>query len=122
MLDAFINPENQRRQVVEAYYELSSLEPCIAQLFAVIYEPISRASMVLCLNQAAIHDQAGKPFAQTTFKPVCDRLIKLGILVQQSGQGPQCHPLLVEIATRDAVHLKRFEEYVKVVHTKLAVP
>ncbi len=122
MLDALLNPENQRRQVVEAYYELSSLEQCIAQLFAVIYEPISRASMVLCLNQAAIHDKTGKPFAQQTFKPVCDRLIKLGILVQQSGQGPQCHPLLVEIATRDAVHLKRFEEYVKVVHTKLAVP
>jgi superfamily II DNA or RNA helicase len=126
MLDALtadpLDIYQPHRAVANAYQKLSALEKSIVQLYSVIYEPISRASMVACLIHAGIQDKASKPFSQQTLKPVCDRLIKEEVLLQSGGQGAQCNPLLVEIATRDAVQLKRFESLVTVVQAKLPVP
>ncbi len=113
---------SQRDRVVDAYHELSSMEQWIVQFFSVLYEPVSRNNMVICLNHAGTNDsKTGRPFSIITFKPVCDRLIKLDVLIQNSGLGPQCNPLLAEIATRDAIRMGRFESMVDIVHVKLPI-
>lgn len=91
------------------------------QLFSVIYEPISRASFMVCLNLVGETDAKGKAFTNAALKPYIDRLLALGLLVQNSGQGPQCNPLLVEVSTRDAIQSNRFETFAKVVQEKLPI-
>lgn len=113
---------NLRRQLVEAYRKLPDLEQRIVQLFSVIYEPVNRTSLMLCLNQLGAEDAQGKPFTNPTLKPYIDRLLDLGLLVQMAGQGPQCHPLIVEIATRDAVGKGQFDSLAQVVQEKVLIP
>lgn len=111
-----------RHSLVEKYHELPSLEQFIVQLFSVIYEPISRATVALCLNQLAVQNKQGKHFTGPILKPYIDRLLDLGVLVQGGGLGPQCHPLLTEIATRDAVRLGRFEILAQAVQGCIPIP
>lgn len=110
-----------RTQLVEGYQKLSPLEQAIVQLFSVIYEPVSRAAFAICLNQIGVHNKNDKPFTQQTLKPYIERLLEVGLLIQESGKGPQCHPLLVEIATRAAVQVGRFETLALVVQDRLPV-
>jgi superfamily II DNA or RNA helicase len=93
---------------VEAYRQLSELDQILVQLFSVIYEPVNRVTALSCVNQAELLKD-NKHFTIATLKLHIDRLIELGILTQEQGQGPQCHPLLVEIASRDAVKAGRFD-------------
>lgn len=93
----------------------------MVQLFSVIYEPVSRSSFMTCLNQVEATNQQGKLFVNQSLKPYIDRLLEAGVLVQTNGQGPQCHPALVEIATRDAVQADRFELFANVVQERLPI-
>lgn len=114
--------ETLRQQLVEEYNKLSALQQAIVQLFSVIYEPVSRGVFVTCLNQAGVQDKTGKPFTNLTIKPYIDRLIRVGVLLQDRGQGACCHPLLMEIATRDAVRVGQFETFAKVMQDCLPIP
>jgi SNF2 family DNA or RNA helicase len=96
-------------QLAQAYRELPDLEQKIVQLFSVIYESVSRTSFINCLNQTGALDKNNKFFVNATLKPYLDKLLKAELLVIGSGMNPQCHPLLAEIATRDAVQAGRFE-------------
>jgi SNF2 family DNA or RNA helicase len=121
MTDLDTNTIKLGNQLVDKYRSLSSLEQALVQLFSVIYEPISRASFLLCLNQVKVFDQDGQPFSQQNIKPQIDRLLARGLLVQEGGQGSRCHPLLTEIATRDAVRVGRFEAFAQAVQEKIPV-
>jgi superfamily II DNA or RNA helicase len=99
---------HDRRSVTEAYRQLSELEQTLVQLLSVIYEPVNRTLILNCANHAGLRAD-NKSFTIATLKPYLDRLFELGILLQDPGQGPQCHPLLIEIASRDAVKAGRFD-------------
>ena len=43
------------------------------------------------------------------------------LLIQEPGQGPRCHPLLAEIATRDAVRSGRFSAMVDAVEARIPI-
>jgi superfamily II DNA or RNA helicase len=111
-----------RNRLIDVYHELSPIEQLMLQLFSVIYEPVSRAVFVNCLNQAGARTKNDTPFSTASIKPYLDRLQQSGVVIQNSGQGPQCHPLLVEIATRDAVQFERFEPFAHAVETVLPIP
>lgn len=110
-----------RNQIADVYYELTPLEQLMVQLFSVIYAPVSRTSFVECLNKTGARHPNGNWFTAPTIKPYIDRLLELEVLVQEPGVGPQCHPLLVEIATRDAVRVGRFESLVGAVERVLPI-
>lgn len=110
-----------RQHLENKYLNLSVLEKKIIQLFSVIYEPLNRTSFLGCLNQAGILDETGKFFTNKTLKPYIDKLIEAELLIQERGQSPQCHYLLVEIATRDAVKSGDFEILATVVSQVLPV-
>ncbi len=110
-----------RSQLAEDYRQLSTLEQTIVQLFSVIYEPINRTTFLECLTYIGARNEKGHLFNASTLKPYINKLLAAGLLVQPLGQGPQCHPLLVEIATRDSVRTGRFDTLVKAVQEKLPI-
>ncbi|MBW4519829.1 MAG: DEAD/DEAH box helicase [Scytolyngbya sp. HA4215-MV1] len=117
-----LDSTNPRDQLLDVYHELSPLEQLIVQLLSVIYEPINRNMLIICLDQAGAKDSKGQPFKPHTIKPYLDRLLEKGVVIQNSGQGVQCYPLLIEIVTRDAVRIGRFEALAKVVEDKIPIP
>ncbi|MGJ5674326.1 MAG: DEAD/DEAH box helicase [Nostochopsis sp.] len=121
MNDSEADNQKLQTQLAQAYCQLRPLEEKIVQLFSVIYEPINRTSFLDCFNYIGARDNNYKPFVNATLKPYIDGLLAAGFLVQSQGQGPQCHPLLVEIATRSAVKADCFEIMVKAVQDKLGV-
>ncbi len=121
MTDFLADTPKLQTQLAQAYYQLPPLDQKIVQLFSVIYEPINRTSFMACLNQIGIFDENNKPFVNKTLSRHIDGLLEAGLLVQESGQGPQCHPLLTEIATREAVQAGRFEILALAVEEKLPI-
>jgi superfamily II DNA or RNA helicase len=121
MINSNADSEKLRTQLANDYRQLPALEQKIIQLFSVIYEPINRTLFLECLNDIGTRNQNGKPFANSSLKPHIDKLLAAGLLVQYMGQGPECHPLLAEIATRDALHEGQFEPMAKTVQEKLPI-
>ena len=105
-----------RTDLAEKYRKLPDLERRIVQLFSVIYEPVSRASFVDCFNSLDLKHKNRTAFTASTLKPYIDQLITLSLLLQERTQGPQCHPLLTEIATRDAVKAGTFQTLVSAIN------
>ncbi|MDX2100620.1 MAG: DEAD/DEAH box helicase [Leptolyngbyaceae cyanobacterium bins.59] len=114
--------EATRQALVKVYRNLPALEKAIVQLFSVIYEPINRTTFVNCWNHIEAKDWGEKRFTAPTMKPYLDRLLELGILLQPPGLGPQCNPLIVEVATRNAVQMGRFETFVAAVEKGSPLP
>ena len=121
MLDSPAETAQLRSQLTATYRTLPPLEQTIVQLFSVIYEPTSRNAFLDCFNRVGSRNKRNKPFVQQTLKPHIDDLLESGLLIQEKGQGPQCHPLMAEIATRDAVASGRFENFATVVQERLPI-
>lgn len=113
----------ERPRLVEAYYDkVSPLQQRMVQLFSVIYEPISRAAFTDCFNHIGARDRGGNLFTSQSLKPHIDALLGLGLLVQEAGRGPACHPMIAEIATRDLVRAGHFDTFVSAIEEKLPLP
>jgi SNF2 family DNA or RNA helicase len=108
-------------QLVEVYSKLTASRQKIVQVLSVISEPVNRAWLMDCCNQLGIRHTNNQPFNNATFKPCIDQLLDVGVLLQDRGQAPQCHPLLKEIATREAVRSGWFETVVDVIEKKLPI-
>jgi superfamily II DNA or RNA helicase len=121
MTDSFSNGAKLRTQLAKDYRQLPALEKKMIQMFSVIYEPINRVSFLECFHHAGLRNENGRPLVNSTLKSYIEGLLKAGLLVQSVGQGPRCHPLLVEIATRDAIKAGLFEAMAKAVEEKLGV-
>ncbi len=105
-------------QLTAAYSKLSPWEKETIQLLSVCYQPVGRSAFLSCLNQSGIRDNWGRLFSTKTLKTALDHLLDQGLLFQDRGSGIRCHPLLVEIATREAVLKGRFEGFANVVREK----
>ncbi len=122
MVSSVLETEQVRNQLIKVYRKLPSLEQVMVQLLSVIYEPVSRSLLLNCWNNLPEKLREGKHFTSPSMKPYLDRLIEAQLLIQQSGYGPQCNPLLVEVATRDAVKANRFEPLVQAVQKGFPMP
>ncbi|MGV0023893.1 DEAD/DEAH box helicase [Phormidesmis priestleyi] len=122
MTDSQVDPIELHKRLIENYQSLSAPERSIVQLLSVIYEPVSRTVFLNCLNHTGTRDARDKAFVGSTLKVYLDRLLEAQLIIQQGGQGPQCNPLLVEVATRDAVKMGQFETFVNAIERFLPVP
>ncbi|MHC5938995.1 transposase [Nostoc sp.] len=111
----------QTKLVENKYFELHPSLQRIIQLFSVIYAPIDKNSFVSCLSKTGALDENNKPWSTKTLSPKIDKLLKAGLLMQESRQGAECHPLLTEIATRHAIKTEQFEIQVIAVEEKLPI-
>ncbi|MCC5670666.1 DEAD/DEAH box helicase [Nostoc sp. CHAB 5784] len=115
------NSTIQQALIAKKYFELHPSLQKIIQLFSVIYAPIDKNSFVSCISKTGALDENNKPWGTKTLSPQIDKLLKAGLLVQESRSSPECHPLLTEIATRHAVQTKQFEILVTAVEEKLPI-
>lgn len=121
MRQSDININKKRDELAGIYAELPLLDQQIVQLLSVIYEPTNRASILQCLNQLAVQDTDYKSFKADNLKHHINNLLDLGILLQERGKGPQCHPLIADMATRDVVKIGKFETIAQVIQKMLPI-
>ncbi|MBE9109699.1 DEAD/DEAH box helicase [Nodosilinea sp. LEGE 07298] len=110
-----------RANLVQSYQKLAEPEQELVQLYSIIYAPVGKVKLLDCLNLYLASAKKPKIAGPHLLNPLITRLNSKRLLVTHSAHGPQCHPLLVEIATRDAIHQGRFEPMVKAVQTKLPI-
>ncbi len=110
-----------RQQQRQSYQQLSTLRRQIVRLFSVIYEPVNRSAFLKCLDSVGEKQDNGKAFNSKTLKPHLEYLLEQNLLIQERGQSLICHPLITEIATRDAIQAGVWEKMVKVVETCLPI-
>ncbi len=122
MLASETEPTKLRQQLSQIYKKLPSLQRQIVRLFSVIYEPVKRSTFLKCLDWIGEKQENGQAFNSKTLKPHLEHLLEQNLLIQESGKCPQCHPLLAEIATRDAIKAGVWENMVKIVETYLPIP
>jgi len=111
----------EQAQLIERYRKLEPLKRQMLRVFSVIYEPISRSSFLNCFNRLGTKDKSGKAYTTSSIKSQVDRLIQDEFLFQQGGQGPQCNPSIVEVATREAVEIGEFNSIVAAVNEYLPI-
>ncbi|NMF83235.1 DEAD/DEAH box helicase [Nodosilinea sp. P-1105] len=113
--------ETVRARLVDRYHQLPDLQRQLVQLFSVIYAAVGKNKVVDCFNAYLRHSGQRQQVTLAELNPHFNRLIKQGLLTTASSYAPQCHPLLVEVATRDALHQGTFEFMVKAVQEKLPI-
>jgi superfamily II DNA or RNA helicase len=106
-------------ELAEAYHLLPAVDKTLVQLFSVIYGKVNRNQLLSCVKQANIRDAKNKPFEPISLSKVINRLLQRNFLSQAHTEGPRCHELLTEIATKDAVREGIFETLVAAIHEKL---
>jgi hypothetical protein len=114
--------EQERSSLVRKYDSLSELERQLLQLYAVIYAPVSKKDAISCINAYGRARGQQRSLKNKDLTAHINSLIQKQVLLTQGGQGQFCHPLLVEIVTRDAVRDGVFEAIVKVVEQQLPIP
>ncbi len=121
MANFTFNPAQLQTHLSQKYFESHPSIQRIVQLFSVIYAPIDKNSFISCLSRTDAVDENNKPWTTKTLSPQIDKLLKIGLLIREGKQNPECHPLLTEIATRHAVKTGQFEILVIAVEEKLPI-
>lgn len=105
----YVDLSYQRTQLLTTYRQLSRKQQQVLQLTAVLYEPISKAQLLSCWNRLHPIDSTYPKFTNSTFNPVFAALTAPGLIVAAPAHSYRCHPLLVEILTREAIDAETFE-------------
>ncbi|MEO1620637.1 MAG: DEAD/DEAH box helicase, partial [Cyanobacteria bacterium J06632_3] len=102
----------QKQQTYVNYLALSEEQRFLVQIFALMYEPISRAQAHdIWLNAMELQDifEDVAPISIKDFRPWVRALVEVGVLIEKSGSGAQCAPEILEWVVRDAVWMRTFE-------------
>lgn len=114
---------NRARQELQQRYAL--LQPPdqeLLQLMSVIFSPVAKKQLRECIDIYWRQHTPSSPLTNDDFNQTWKRLTSQELVVATSGYGCQCHPLMVEILTREAVRLGQFEAMVTVVEQVLPIP
>ncbi len=115
---------DQQQYLHDKYRQLSGPQKSIVQVFALLYEPSNRELARLCWIESMLPklDSAAARFIEKQpFSAQVTRLIGHKVLIQQRGQGPCCHPQLMEIVVRDAVVSGTFEPMARAIAKQVPV-
>jgi SNF2 family DNA or RNA helicase len=111
---------NLERAKIEKVYDLQTdLNRYILRLCSVVYGPISRNSLLACLNRAL---PKGTPvFTAAKLKTSLDLLVAQNLLIVDNNMGPKCSHLLVELATREAIVRREFDLFVTAIQQTMPI-
>ncbi len=101
--------EELRSQLFEIYQQQTPLRQNIVQLLSVFYGPTSLANIAAALNHIKVTTATGKTITPSNLRPQITNLMEHQILIYGAGHLPQCHPLIVEMVTREVVESDHFE-------------
>ncbi len=116
-----IDDHEFRDELRDAYEDLPLVDMQILQFLSVMYQPVRLPLMMDCLHGLEINDLNGAPFISDTLHPRLEKLRSQELAQPSSGKGWVCHPLLREIATRDAVAEGWFEAMAQMVQKRRGV-
>ena len=111
----FITDGELRSQLWEIYQQRDPLEQQIVQLLSVVYGSIEAQQAANCFKLAGLKSPRGKVFTAATARALLKKLTQAQLLLYTVDQRYRCHPLLVELATRDAIGQDCFSEWVNIV-------
>ena len=112
--------EQERASLVRKYDNLDEQDRELLRLYSVVYAPVGKDKMLTC--STAYFQLIDLPvLARKDLLSKINSLLRKKLLTSAGGQGQQCHPLMVEIVTRDATKDGVFEAIVKVVEKQLPV-
>ena len=97
----------QRTALAQCYHQLPAPDQEILQLISVIYDACSRTAILKCLDHLGIKTPENKPYKTATLRPILETLEETGLLLNESNK-LRCHPLVIEVVTRDAVAAGKF--------------
>lgn len=105
-----------RASLVIKYEQLSNLEREIIQAVSVIYTATSRTALLSCLSNIGTVSPKHKKLTSSTIRPYIENLLNLEVLLMENNK-LRVHPLIIEIATRDAVTKGKFKAMVEAVES-----
>jgi superfamily II DNA or RNA helicase len=120
-INQYAEVARQRTELFNTYRQLSSTSQQVLQLMAVAYEPIPKWQLLDILHNLHQVDSRYPKLTDKTLKPIFSGLTAQGLLIPTHNIGYRCHTLLVEILTREAVHLGNFEPMVQAIEQKMPV-
>ena len=106
------DPLTQQKALQQKYRQLTVVQRSLLQVFAMLYEPLSRANAFKCWSEAILpisQAHSIRPLDIKQFSNLVTKLIQQEVLIQNPGEGPQCPALLIDIVVRDAVTSGTFE-------------
>jgi len=121
MVDSYAETESRRIALVEVYRQCPALEQDMLRLVSIAYEPVSSSALLDCLNLVRLDGNYQQLLSAPALTPHLDHLLALKLLQRDNAKRLCCHPLLVEIASRDAVQQGQFDSMVGAVEERLPV-
>ena len=109
-----------RDNLLKKYHHLPEDEREILQLCSIIYAPVGKVKLLDCLNLYRAGIKKKKADLQTLNTAIA-RLTGQRLMTAPTNHGPQCHPLLIEIATRDTLSQGTFEPMLHAVQAILPI-
>ncbi len=106
----------QRTVLTNHYHQLSTPDKEILQLISIIYDSCSRTALLKCLDHLGIKTPKNKPYKTATLRPILETLEETKLLLNESNK-LRCHPLVIEIVTREAVVEGQFAAMSQAVET-----
>ncbi len=119
MMNDYEKIQKQRQALLTTYQSLPEFDRAIVQLISLIYTATTRTLALTILEQMGLFDR--QMLSVVMFKPVIDRLLANQMLIAPGKHNIQTHPLLAEIATREAVRDGRLFVMNEAINTHLPI-
>ena len=94
----------------QKYLQLEDIPRSLAQIFAVLYQPVGRTKALKLWNAVMPRLMPwGRGLTPHEFNPLIRDLLNDGLLTQEQNEGARCVDSLIDIAVRDAIEAGIFE-------------
>jgi superfamily II DNA or RNA helicase len=111
-MNSYSEAAQQRQDLIAHYAQVTAEERLILQVSSVIYGTVHRKALMNCCNVCREVDKRLKGFTEASFERILKGLMERRLVILTPGSGVECHPYVIEIATRDAIVMERFEPFV----------
>jgi len=101
-----------RRTLIAAYDAASPLEQALLQLLSIIYDGVPKTTLAECARRCDLPVFKVKGFPQPGITPILNTLLRQNLVIKTDNQ-LNCHILLAEEATHQAVQAGHFEPMLK---------
>ena len=117
----FLDPsslERKRAELFRHYQDSSAQDQFILQMVSIIYEATSRTALLACLNDVQSPKTKKTRLTSAKIRSSITTLVNHELLIEEDKK-LRCHPLVIELVTRDTIAIGIFEAMTSAVETHL---
>ncbi|NJN30506.1 MAG: ATP-dependent helicase [Synechococcales cyanobacterium RM1_1_8] len=111
MVQSYADQEAQRDKLIDAYWDCTTQQQLMLQLYSIIYTGAARKRVLNCLDNLELDPPLNPSQVNGDFAA----LESAKLLVSHRQQGMRCNRLIVEMVTRDAIADGNFHAFAEVV-------